>query len=481
MALHRRIGFALEARPTTAAPADLARHFVEAAPLGEVERAGRHSVLAATAAITALAYEESADIARRALALPIDDATRSELLLLLGRSGIDAGDSPEAHQAFLDAFHAARAAGDPVRLGRAALGATRGFRGGSEWMPEAARRALVAEALSVVPSEETALRVELLGQLALWTTEPVERQRLAASAMDAVEHDPSPAALVAAYGASRIVLWQPERTPERISFADRVSFAAMSLKEPLLAANVAFGTLGDLLQLGERAAVDRLLVDLDGNDALRRSRRLRWQRALWVAVMAFVDGRFDDAEVASANALEVWGDEAHVDALQAFGNQLAGVRVLQGRGGEIVEPLLDWVAAQPNVSGFRAGLSWALAQTGRDEEAADQLAAVLQAGLPRDNTYPATWISAAHAAHLLSDRVAAASLYELGRPLARQLIFQPGPALFVGPADHGLGLLAATLGRTDLAAAHFATSIDVAGRCGPWWAERSQRSRDALN
>ena len=58
----------------------------------------------------------------------------------------------------------------------------------------------------------------------------------------------------------------------------------------------------------------------------------------------------------------------------------------------------------------------------------------------------------------------------------RQLVFQPGPALFVGPADHALGLLADLVGDRQAAVRHLRDARALAARCGQWWVERSDQA-----
>ncbi|MFN8024077.1 MAG: AAA family ATPase [Acidimicrobiales bacterium] len=493
MALHRRVGLALESGAAGASADrvdELADHFVAAAALGERDRAVQYSLDAADLAVRSLEYEAAASRATRALELAAIPAERAALLLVIGRAGIDDGDSHEAHQAFLDAADAARDAGDPVLFAEAALGATRGFRGGSEWLPEASGRALLTEALrgldtapalasvAAPPDADVLRRVEVLGRLALWTTGPDERQASARRAMDEAERIGSDTALIAAYGASRIVHWRPEHTDARIAFADRVIRAARH--DPRFAAQVRFGRMGDLLQRGDRAEVDAELDALSADPVVLRSQRLRWSTAVWRAVMAVVDGRLDDVEPLTRGAFTVWGDEAHVDAMQAFANQLAALRVMQGRAAEAVAAVSAWRAARPDIAGIGGALAWVQASAGLLDEAAAELVELRRAGLPENNTFPATFTTAGAAVHAVGDVDYARVLLAQGTSLVGQLAYQPGPGVFLGPVDHTLGLLAITVGDHDAARAHLHRSVELAGRCGPWWVRRSQAVLDAL-
>src|SRR5690242_18055553 len=66
----------------------------------------------------------------------------------------------------------------------------------------------------------------------------------------------------------------------------------------------------------------------------------------------------------------------------------------------------------------------------------------------------------------VSDRAAAAQLYEALRPYAGRLVVWGGANFVNGPASYFLGLLATELGQADLAAAHFGDAIGLAERIG---------------
>jgi len=90
--LHRDFGLELERHGDSAARvAELARHFTEAAALGEVDKAVQYSERAGDAAIDDLAYEEAAVHFERALdALqllePVDERRKAELVFAAGNA-----------------------------------------------------------------------------------------------------------------------------------------------------------------------------------------------------------------------------------------------------------------------------------------------------------------------------------------------------------------------------------------------------------
>lgn len=481
-AAHRRLGLALEHHG--APPAILARHFVAAASLGETERAVRWSLEAAAQAIEAFAYEEVPAIVERALGVASDQTQRARLLIAFGEAGIRAGDASDAHQALLDAVAAARRGGDGETLAEAALAASRGYREGSEWSPEASRRALAVEALHTIGSSNDELRVRLLGQIALWTPGTGERQKLATEALAIAERLGTQTALIAAFAASRVALWEPAATQSRAMYAVRVAAAATERGEHHLLATVLVALAGDRLQSGDLDAVRASLRDLDASGALTHSRRLRWQRRLWDVTLETVAGNLDAAERCAKDALLTWGDAPHLDAFQAFGPQLALLRLLQGRLDEMIDSMVTWTEAYPDVPAYRAMLAWAFCEMGRYDDGAHVLQSIvgpIGAGLAEDNTWPVAVLAVAEACAALHRGDIASRLLEPAQRMSGQLLFQPGLHLFFGPADHAIGLLAAAAGQREMAHGHLDRAVIMSRRIGgAIWERRSFEARHRL-
>ena len=166
--LHLRIAEALEAadRPRSGRIlADLAHHFAAAAPIGGASQAVEYNLLAAKAAADALAHDETTARLRAALRMGIEDERRrAEVLLDLGAALFRAGQSLESLQSFGQAAQIARDLGAGELLARAAIGfETSCWRPG---LPDEGARELLAEALTALEPEDSALRVGVLAGLA---------------------------------------------------------------------------------------------------------------------------------------------------------------------------------------------------------------------------------------------------------------------------------------------------------------------------
>jgi DNA-binding SARP family transcriptional activator len=166
--LHQRAGAALEA-VYSADPephlAELARHFVAAAPAGAAGKAIDYARRAGDRAVSQLAYEEAARHYETAIALIEQPAARCELLLELGDALARAGDTPASKRAYRIAAELAERAGMAEQLAHAALGY------GGRLMWDVSRDdellvPLVERVIATLGDDDSALRVRLLARLA---------------------------------------------------------------------------------------------------------------------------------------------------------------------------------------------------------------------------------------------------------------------------------------------------------------------------
>jgi predicted ATPase len=169
--LHGRVGEALEA-VYAADPgphlAELAHHFVAAAPSGEqmVARAVRVATLAGRRALQLLAWEEAGGLFERALAAlglaeRPDQQQRCQLLLALGEARMAASDVPAARAAYQQAGQLARRIGSAEALARAGLGLGLEFTTG---IVDPVEVGLLEEALVALGGVDSPLRALVLAR-----------------------------------------------------------------------------------------------------------------------------------------------------------------------------------------------------------------------------------------------------------------------------------------------------------------------------
>ena len=167
--LHLEIGEALEqvyAGDLDRHLGELAHHFIEAAPLGEVDRAVDYATRAAARARERLAYEDAAALTEKALdALELapepDRSRRLELLLELGSEQTKAARQVEARRALEEAAALARELDRPEELARAALGICLLSLAG---VVDEDLIDLLDEALELIGPEDSPLRSQLLSR-----------------------------------------------------------------------------------------------------------------------------------------------------------------------------------------------------------------------------------------------------------------------------------------------------------------------------
>jgi predicted ATPase len=191
--LHRRVGEGLEslyADDPEPHLSELAHHFLEATPLGDVDKAVRYATRAADRAMGQLAFEEAARRFERALqALELnpspDPETRCDLLLGLGAALARAGDRPRSQKTFEHAATLARRLGDAEREARAALGFA-----GRHWTTGFADQDVIdilEGAIHALGDGGGVLRARAVGRLATELYYSDERERRGALSEQAVE------------------------------------------------------------------------------------------------------------------------------------------------------------------------------------------------------------------------------------------------------------------------------------------------------
>jgi class 3 adenylate cyclase len=469
--LHRQIGGALEALYQSKVEphlAELAYHFFEGAQGGDDDKAVTYAERAGQRAMSLLAYEEAAahyDRALQALELrdPPDDVRGCELLLALGESYWKGGESAKAKDAFLRAAAVARKLASAEHLARVALGF------GATWVPlgtvDESLVCVLEEALAALGKEDSALRARLLSRLARALYFSPEREHLLAVSREAVEtarRVAEPRALAEALTARHWVISGPYDLQERLDAASELIRLARELgdRESILEAHSRRVT--DLIQLGDLAATDR---ELEAAVPLARETRqplYLWFEAVFRAMRALLEGRFDEGEQLAQQALAIGHRATGENALQVFGVQILAARWGQGRLEEL-EPAFKGLAGQyPTIPAFRSALAFLYAELGRPEEARREfeLAAANDfADIPLDTSWLIAIALLSDVCVFLGDARRAGILYDLLLPCADRNVVAAEAAVCNGSASRQLGVLATALERWEQAELHFKEAL----------------------
>jgi hypothetical protein len=475
MAAHEVAGVALEEVYRGALDAhlpELAHHFLQAAPRGDVYRAVDYAQRAAQRALDSLAYEQAADLFARALdaleLLEMDVPRRATLLLGLGTAQSRAG-RPAARATFDAAIAGARAIGAHETFARAALGAapfalTPGF-------VDDSHVALLVESLERIGPEDDALCVRLMGSLAralYWSDEAPRRAALAHAALAMARRLGDPATLAFALSSAQLATSGPDATEQGLEWLRELFALTERSSESLLSLDARSRHVDLLLELDDLAGADvaiEALERLAGETCdpigaalapLQRARR------------ATIEGRFDDARGLLASVAAVSGELPATTVPMSVRSQVAVLSWVQSGPASIGDHVRAYADSVPAMPVWRAALAASLAAGGRPAEAQlefDRLVADGFVALPRDNLWFGAIAALTETVAALSLPDSALELYAQLAPYAGRNIVTPTVA-FLGPVDMWLGILARVGGRGDAALEHLAHARTSASRNG---------------
>ncbi len=467
--LHLRVARALEA--TGASAGELARHFFAARAVGAAGEAVRYALLAGDEAARSLAYEDSVAHYRRALEAidadpEADEARRCEILLALGRVQWRSGDAA-ARATYHEAVASARARGDAVQLGRAALGLCERY-----WEASAADRShgpLIADAVEALSGEDSALRARLMARLAEslhFTAEQDRGLALSAEAVAMARRLGDREALVMALMSRHVALLHIEHLDERLQLSDELLVVGGAHRA--LRAEALHWRLLDAFELGAVEEARRDHAELSALAVELRQPLLEHLALGWEGTFAHLEGDVEAAERIATRSFERAG-RAQVGHAQSYvAGMLFTLRRQQGRVGELLGSMPDLASAGSANLAWTAALALTEIETGDLEagrERYGELVADGAAAVPRDWFWLLTVALLAESCHALGDAEQAAGLYDLLAPYGEryvQVIF----AANWGSARRHLGMLAAVLERLDEAEAHLRAALAANERIG---------------
>jgi len=481
MQLHKEVGEALEAAYSSDPEshlAELAQHYVAAAPIGTAAKALEYARRAGDRAARQLAFEEAARHYEIGLGLAGEQHARCDLLLVLGDAQARAGNSTASKQAFREAAELAEGAGLARHLARAALG----YGGRFAWARASTDPALVPlleRALAAIGDQDDLVRVRLLARLAASGRDDPSgdrRARLGEEALRLARRCGDPATLAAAIEGHWIAVEGPDHqlrgdgiavTDELIALAEQIGDT-----ERVFAAHD--HRLHGLWILGVRADVEAVLeAQAALADELRQPAQ-RWHVGTGRTMLALMEGRFEQAEQLISETLAI-GERAQ--SWNAVVSQRLGLFVLrreQGRLAELEDTISRSVHEYPSLLRFRCALAHVYGELGRERDTRASLEGLMGLDLANEHL-DAEWLFAmsllTDPCAWLGDASAAAKLYSLLLPYERLYAQAPVEAVF-GSVARGLGVLATALGRFDDAERHFDVALETERkmRARPWLA-----------
>jgi DNA-binding winged helix-turn-helix (wHTH) protein/tetratricopeptide (TPR) repeat protein len=462
---HARVGAALETIYPAAPPVtELAHHYMQAAPAGAVDKAIHYQRAAGIAANQRLAYEEAALHVSRALEVLAlgapDEELRIDLLLDLGRASYLGGHGARALESFVTAMERARARKDAMRFARA----VDGYAAAQKHVFDFRLMGWLQEAVTTFPTIESPLGARLLARFAhaiRFTPDPSRSHELARRAVEIARQHDDTGTLAVALNALRWGLREHVSPEDRLRLSLETVATSLAAGDRSLACEARVLVMMDLLELGRRAEMEVELARFtDEAKALREplhdvtAERLR-------VVVAMLDGRFVEADAQAEAVLAAGRRIGDQTAELAYWIEMSMIRREQGRFAEL-EPFCRAMSRLvPQGTAWPCVLCLVLAEIGKTDEAMELLAKYTDDPdvIPVDVNYWVTLSDLAEACSILDDRERAPVLYDRYVPHRPYHVVVPGCSLYMGPSEHYLGMLAATMGRIDLAIEHFEAAI----------------------
>ncbi len=483
--LHKKTAEAIEAihgDRSSRHLSELAYHYAEAAPLGEIDKAVSYALRAGEQANAQFAPEEAARCFTQALeclalADTADEAQRCELLLMLGDARFNAGEFDAAKATFYDAASLAERIGDAERLGRAAFGLGGGFNMSFESsQPSEKLMALLEKAIAALGASESALRAKLMVRFAaqygsglLPEKDPVARMAMAREAIALARRSGDREALAFVLATGSYAIQAPDTIEERLHLFDESLELAREQKTvlrflPTMLRGQARVELGD---------IDGAIADARELERAPETIRFPYARALhlnWEVTLATFEGRFEDAERLIGEVLAAGEESNNRDAVASGYSQLLLLRYFQGRIDEALGSLVTLTERMPTLLVLQylplaklSGMDFRdLAKSSPQAKRAMSAAIEQKVKESLAVRIGAGWVSelcvCAEFAVTLEDREALASIYEALLPYADRCASILRFFLF-GSVSRSLGLVATLLSRFDDAERHFEAAL----------------------
>jgi predicted ATPase/class 3 adenylate cyclase len=475
--LHRRIGEELEglyAADPESHLDELARHFLEAAPGGDVAKAIDYATRAGKQAMCDLAYEEAAEDFGRALEVAdlqsgLERHDRCRLLLALAESQMRAGRPVVARQRFEEAAALAGELEEPELLAKAALGMVAVAETGGA---DEAIIAVVERALKAIGEEDSALRALLLSGLAqelYWVDAQGKAAPLSQEAVEIARRLGDPRTLAATLRRHYFATAGPQASEQQLALTAEMVRLAEQAGDRELAMTAHVYALNSHLVLGDVAAADRELEAYARiAEGLRQPQHL-WHIPLLRAMRAMMGGRFEETARLTEEA-RAGGERAGEPLASQFAGIQTSIRLrYQGDVDVILAEVRRLADRYPAVVAWRCALSALYTEAGQMDEARTELERLAEDGFA-SIPFDAQWIGGvslvSEACANLGDAERAPGLYDLLAPYDGLVVVAGRAAACYGPVARHLGLLSRTMGRLDEAVAHLESAVELSTRMG---------------
>ncbi len=448
---------------------ELALHWRLGTASVDRRRAAGYSLRAGRRALDSLAPSEAAKLFGDALDMlgSVASVDRCEALIGLGEAQRQTG-VPAYRETLLEAAGIAAELRDADLAARATLANSRGWvsRFGAV-DPE--RVAAIERALELDDPPQPARHARLLALLAkelAFEPEHARRRGLAEEAIALARQASDPRTLAAVLESSCYAIWAPDTLATRSERVRELSALIAQVGDLHVEFTARVREMITAIELCDFGWADAAFERVQAIAEQTRQPTQRWNAGFLAAGMMCMRGDLEAGERQAERALALGQDAGQPDAAMNYGSTIVANRMVQGRGGEVIALIERMVAEYPGVP-WGAALAYTLCLVDRRPEAAEILArgtAEDFEGLRYDQNRMIGLALYADTAAQTRSIEAAAMLYELIEPYADQFISNPGVSF--GHARTYTAMLAATLGRHELADADFAFACEFHHRHG---------------
>lgn len=469
IALHRRAGEALEeiyATDTEPHLAELAHHFLQAAPGGGARRGVEYALLAGRRALDQLAFEEAAALLRRGLEAdalePEDPRLTGELLVALGEAEIQSGARAAGRETLDRAAAHAQRHDDHELLAQSAL--TLGNWGLSPGVVDEQLVTMLEAALTALPEGDSELRARCQARLALalyWSDRAEHRRALGHEAAAMARRLGDDATLAAVLADAHLASWGPDSTEESIAVSREVQRLAESVGDEERALHARSWRVTPLLELADIPGVERQIATFAALANDFRQPLSLWYAPLLQAIRALMRGELDEAERFEQEAAQRIGEVEDSVGVLLIAGQMWVLRREQGRLVEMREPTAALVQAHPNIPTWRCALAVVELDAGDTAAARHHVQGLMERGLdaiPRDNVWLLAHTLLGEACAAVGNPAWCAQIEERLAPYAHLHATVPDAAT-IGPISRTLGLLAASQGDHERARGYFTDAV----------------------
>jgi class 3 adenylate cyclase len=461
--MHQRVAQALEelygADPGERL-SELALHWRLAAVSVDKAKAADYARRAGQRALESLAPAEAVKLFGDAVELMgnVDSAARCEALIGLGEAQRQTGNAAY-RETLLEAARIASALQDAELAARAALANERGSVSVIGEVDEQ-RLAAIERAIELDDPPHPARRARLLAlqsQELGWDPDFARRCALADEATSLARNGGDARTIAEVLRTALYAYWSAETLELRTVLTKELSDCAASVHDPALELWAHDRAFHAYTERGEFAPAQAALEREQRIAGELGQPTLEWFVTWHAAARELLRGDLAAGERLAERAFATGQEAGEPDAVLVYGAQLSYIRVCQGRGQEVIAMLEQSVSAYPGLSGWRAGLAWALCWLERHAEAEailEQAARDRFAHVAPGVHKLATLAMYADAAAQTGLAEAASILYELIEPWADQIVWIGSNGF--GHVRMYLGLLAAVMGEHEQADQHLA-------------------------